>query len=78
MSDKFNINWNVEQLQNKTKKSNQNIDKSINFNQSNIILNEIKDDIKKSNKYLAWFAWLLSWIIWWIISWLVIYLIIWK
>ncbi len=76
MKDSFNIGWNVEQFQNKAWKSTQNLDKSINFTEFNTtILNELKEDIKKSNRFLAWFSGLLSWIIWWVISWIIVYLI---
>jgi len=73
MWNKFHIQWDVTNLQNANKDSSQNIDKSMNFNNTNITLNEIKDEIKKSNKILAWFAWILSWIIWWTISGLIVF-----
>lgn len=67
------INW----IQDWTTNSEQKVDKSIKFTNNITIaqLNEIKDEIKKENKFLAWVSWFISWTLSWILSGYIVYVL---
>ncbi len=72
MWDNIKVEWWIWwDFQSKSLKNSNNIDKSINITQ----LNEIKEEIKKENRFWSWVAGLISWIIWWIISWIIVFYI---